>query len=352
MRQGGRERLPVYRQQLAMCRQRGFALLELAIALLIATLLAVFAADRFAQRGRDAVVEGYVAWMASVHHAAQRYIEHNAASWFKSGPAAHIQGFADPRSPTLLELKAAGMLSAGFPLQGMRGLGAHIKLVFSADCPSDLCRVEALVFSDAPLGRDTTRSHNLSAIAHWLSSSSGKGGAVMPERPATIAGAAFSFSNPPVAGMAPLLPGTVAMAVTAEQLESAAYLRVRDERDPQFQGAATVKGSLTTGGVLHVQDHLHIQTQAMLKTACPVEGAIVRDSYAGLLVCHYGQWNSAGGSGGGGYSTNSLAGCVEAAANPVTGSCTCPLDYVPVRIADSTSAVPSEGRTRGYICVG
>src|SRR5690606_35647975 len=153
-------------------------------------------------------------------------------------------------APTLPELKAAGLLSAGFPLQGMRGLGAQRRLIFS-DCPSDLCRVEALVLSNMPFGGlDSAPSHSFPAIAHWLSSSSGKGGAVMPNRPGEIAGAAFSFSNPPVVGMAPLPPGTIALAVTAEQLESLAYLRVGDERDPRFQGAASVKGNLSTGGVL------------------------------------------------------------------------------------------------------
>lgn len=335
-----------------MGSQRGFALLELAVALLIATLAAVFAADRFARQARDAMAEGHAVWMASLRHAAQGYVERHAGVLAEQGGAARLEGFADAWAPTLAELKAAGLLSAGFPAQGARDLGGRVRVMRSGDCPSPSCRLEVLVHSDAPLGRDASPGHRPSMVAHWLRVSSGQGGAVMADRPHMIGGPAFSYPNPPIAGMAPLPPGTVAMAVTAEQFENLAYLRVEDRRDPRFQGAASIAGDLSAGAALLVQDHVRIVSHARAQTPCAIDGAIVQERYGGLLVCRSGLWRSAGGSGGGGYSVNSLAGCVAAGVNPVTGECSCPPGHLPVRVADSTSAVPSEGRTRGYLCVG
>lgn len=335
-----------------MKRQRGFALLELALAVLIAMLAAVFTVDRFAERSREVMAEGHAAWMMALHHAVLRYVEQHGATLAAQGGAGPVAGFVDALVPTQAELKAAGFLAAGYPEQGTRGVGAGIRLLPRGDCPSDSCHIEALVYSDAPLGQDHARTHNLAMVAHWLSVSAGRGGAVMPHRTHLVGGPAFSFSNPPVAGMARLPPGTVAMAVTAEQLQNLPYLRVGDSRDPDFQGAASVAGNVRTQGALSAREHLFIEAQAYALTACAPEGAIVRERFGGLLVCRGATWRSAGGMGGGGYSINNLSGCVAAAANPVTGDCSCPADYVPVRIADSTSAVPAEGRTRGYLCVG
>ncbi|WP_397475439.1 prepilin-type N-terminal cleavage/methylation domain-containing protein [Pusillimonas sp.] len=332
-------------------RQRGFALLELTIALLIATLLAVFAADRFAQRGRDAMAENHAVWMASLQQAVMRYLERYAGALVEQGEAAQLAGFSDPLRPTPAELRVAGFLAPGFPLHGARGVGAGVQLIRGADCPSEACRLDALVYSDQPMGIDVSRAHHPSMVAHWLLVSKGSGGAVMEDRPHTVGGAAFSFPNPPVVGMAPLPVGTVALAVTAEQLDSLAYLRVRDHRDPQFQGSASIAGNLSTQSALYVEQHLHINTEAVAQTLCALEGVVVQEQHGGLLVCRAGRWASAGGRGGGGYSLNSLSGCTATGLNPVTGSCSCPPGYGPVRIADSTSAVPSEGRTRGYMCV-
>lgn len=333
-------------------RQRGFFLLELAVALLIATLLAVFAADRLAERGRETMVENHVAWMGSLRQGVQRYIESHAPVLVEQGRAAQVAGFNEALAPSLPELKAAGFLAVSFPMQGVRGLGARVQLVPGEDCASGSCRLEALIYSDAPLGRDASRPYRPSMVAHWLAVSAGRGGAVMPDRLHAIGGAAFEFNNPPAGGMAPLPPGTVATAITAEQLQSLAYLKVGDHRDPRFQGAASIEGDLSTNATLYVQEHLRIGSQASAQAPCATDGAIVQEALGGLLICRNGQWRSAGGRGGGGYSINSMTGCAAVAANPVTGTCSCPNGYLPVRIVDSTSAVPSEGRTRGYMCVG
>jgi hypothetical protein len=174
-------------------------------------------------------------------------------------------------------------------------------------------------------------------------------------RPDQVAGAAFIFPNPPAADINLLPVGTIAMAITPEQLALADFLRVGDTRDPDFQGKATVKGDITAQGSLLAQNYVHIGAQEQALTACGVVGAVARELYGGLLVCRGNKWRSAGPGGGGGFSINSLYGCGTSlglsTANPVTGLCTCPVDYDKVLISDSGPHDAPEGRTRGYLCV-
>lgn len=334
-----------------MAKQQGFALLELIVALLIATVLAVFAAERFAQRNKELMAQGHAVWMAGLRQATLRYLEQHGVALHVNGDHAFISGYSDPMSPTLDELKGAGLLARGYPAFGARAVGARIQLLRSGNCPQNPCRLDALIYSDTSLAVNS--EHDGPALtAYWLAASQGLGGAVMFGREHTVGGPSFSFSNPPASNMSTLPVGTVALAITDEQLNSLAYLRVRDDRDPDFQGSASIAGHVGIGGRASIRDHIYIETQADAHAFCADAGAIVRERYGGLLVCRSGRWRSAGGSGGGGYSVNTMTGCISAAANPVTEACSCPPDYTPVLISDSTSAIPAQGRTRGYMCVG
>src|SRR3546814_6016603 len=68
----------------------------------------------------------------------------------------------------------------------------------------------------------------------------------------------FGFPNPPDAGIPALPVGTIAMAVTAEQLEGSRFLRVRDDRDPAFQGSASVQGNIGTQKSLMAGEYLFL----------------------------------------------------------------------------------------------
>jgi len=334
-------------------RERGFALLELVAAMLVATLLAVWGASLLMNRLTDASAAATAQWMMSTRHAVQAYLErHHAALRNAAAPSdlAHL-GFGDWRNPTLAELKAAGLLSAQFPERGPQNLEVALRTVRSGGCPGEACVVEALVHAREPL--QMSGGHvDEPRIAQWLLSAQGLGGSVHRQSPQHVGGAAFRFGNPPSADVPTLPVGTIAMAVTAEQL-SAAYLRVGDDRDPRFQGVTmTVAGDILAGASLAVERQFFLGDQAQERAACGREGLVARNPEGGLLVCQTGMWLPGGGRGGGGYSENTLTGCATATRNPVTGTCSCPTGYRVVRISQSGSVAAPEGLTRGYLCVG
>jgi hypothetical protein len=344
-----------------MHRQQGFAMLELAAAVLVATLLVVWAASALVHKINDAAAQSSAVWMLAIKKGAQGYLERHATQLALASQTSALseQGYANWARPSLAELKADQLLSPGFPEQGAAGLGAAVVVMRSGVCPGADCRLEALIYASKAFTHRASGAADEQMVAQWLMASQGWGGSVKPSNPHVISGAAFAFPNPPAPGTDKLPIGTVAMAVTSEQLSGLDFLRVRDQRDPQFQGEASVKGDIHAQASLTVQKHLFVEAQNNFMTSCAADGAIASEPGGGLLVCRNGRWRSAGRRNAGAYMVNSKRGCRDAdgksTANPVTGACSCPVGSKEQGVSDSGPDSESDpallGRTRGYVCI-
>lgn len=330
--------------------------MELALALLIASLLAALGVQTLVNRLDDAQARSAAVWMEAVHKAVLAYVRRHGPEIQEAlaTDALAEHGYPDWRSPTPAQLIQAGLLSPGMP-QATRLTGAaRVSVWRRGDCPGDGCTVEALVHGERPL-RDAKRDQPDEAMmAQWLLAAQGQGAAVHPGDPSRIRGAAFSFSSTLPDG-AVLPVGTVGMAVTAEHQALWSFLRVRDRRDPDFQGPLSVAGGVQGGGDVALAGQLVIGAQGRDTMACSTEHAVVHDVAGGLLVCRQGRWRSASRMGGG-YGYNMLYGCETMdgmrTANPVTGTCSCPVYTATVRIFDSGPRPAPEGRQIAYLCVG
>lgn len=334
--------------------QRGFALIELMVAALIATLLAVWASEVMVRRTQEASAEAAAVWMQAVRLSAERYISRHADS-LRQAPQladAGIEGVADAAAPGLEELKQQGMLASGFPEAHGRDLQVAVRVLRSGDCPGDECRLDALIYSTRALDKVLAGRSHEGLLAYWLMAAGGKGGVVSYADPGQLKGAAFALPNPPLPGMPVLDSGTVALMVGLGGAFSYPWLKVGDTRNPDFGADVSVAGNVVSNEAVRAQGSLWLGERAYAGAMCPENGLIVREHYGGLLVCRSYQWVSAGGRGGGGYSVNTVSGCVAMAANPVTGLCSCPAGYTVVLIADSGPKADAEGRTRGYLCAG
>ncbi|NGM87797.1 prepilin-type N-terminal cleavage/methylation domain-containing protein [Parapusillimonas sp. SGNA-6] len=338
---------------MAAATQRGFALLELAVAMLLATLLAVWGASLMANRIADASAQANAAWMLSVKGAVRAYLARYGPALALADHAGVLGGYADWSAPTLTELKADGMLSVGFPMRIAPGGGAAIRLLRHGGCPGPDCLVDVLIHSETPFVHQGTSRPDEQLIAQWMIAVQGWGGWVSAAQPGVLRGPSYQFPNPPAAGP-PLAPGTVALAVLAGQDGGFEYLRVRDTRNPDFQGSATIKGDVVAGADLRVGRYLYVEAIEMFATPCDLPGAVARERDGGLLICRDQRWSTASRTGGGGFSTNAVHGCRNAEGyptfNPLTDACSCPGMSAMVQISDS-GPNPSEGRTTGYLCV-
>lgn len=337
-----------------MRRQKGFALIELVLAAALALVIAIWGAQALSHRINDAGAQHHARWMLMVRHAVLAYLEREGERLRQAVLASDLltQGYHDWASPQLHELKTAGLLTTGFP-EHMRPLdGVRIRILREGECPGDDCRLGAVLHSQrAYMKAEGVVDEQM--LAQWQLASEGLGGIVHPSQPLLIRGSTFQYPNPPDTGPA-LQAGTVAMAVSDAQLRHLDYLKVRDDRNPEFQSDATVAGNINAGGVVSVGDYLRFGSSGQWLHACPETGALTHDPQAGLLICKDGIWDIVANRGGG-YSTNSHYDCFtpegRSSANPVTGSCSCPLGYSMVPISEGGSEESGRGITRGYLCV-
>lgn len=337
--------------------QGGYALLELTLAMLIASVLAAWGMQSLVNRIDDAEAQSAAVWMEAIYKAVVAYVRHHGtAIQSAAGPAVlSAQGFADWQRPTVQEFVHARFLSPGIPVATRLTGAARISVWRRGECPGDHCVVEALVHGERPLARSPGGSPDQAMIAQWLLAAQGNGAAVHADDPSRLRGAAFALSN--VLPDGTVLPmGTVGMAVTAEHLPLWSYLRVRDPRDPDFQGGLSVQGDVLGGGDVALSGQLVIGAQGHDGEDCATDNAVVHEAEGGLLVCRLGRWRAASRGGGGGFAYNTLHGCAGAdgvsTVNPLTGACSCPWYAVAVRFLDTGPRPYPEGRQYAYLCVG
>ncbi len=338
----------------AAARQRGFSLLELALALALTALIAIWASSQVAHRIEDAAARSTGVWLAQVRGAMEQALMRHFDAW-AAGQAPHGEGgaalFLDPMAPTVDELRRTGALPSGFPLQSALGQGARIRVVRTATCPGQPCRLDALIYADKPLLKTGTQYPDLAAIAVVIEAAGGYGGAVWPTAPDALRGAAFSFANPAAPDAAAYPAGTVASWAGLERSEADRYVKLRDTRDPDLQG------NLTVAGRLRASEYLELQGQASAGQNCSEAPAgIARSGSGELLSCQSGLWQQASGGGfGGAFSINHIRGCFQVSgqstANPRTGACSCPPGYSAVMVSAGGVWDADVGWTTGYICM-
>ncbi|MHA3902957.1 hypothetical protein ACTPOE_05130 [Castellaniella sp. WN] len=345
--------------------QRGALLLEFMIAAALGLALTIWAGQEWAQRARTLQARSLAAWMGVARDAAEAFLAHHAADLASAGDADVLagQGYADWTAPRWDELRAAGLLAGGWQAAGPLRRTLGLRVVREGECPGPSCRVWALVHA-RPALRTAAGGVDEALVAEWLQAAEGRGLVVWPRRPGFLSGAGLLVPVPEE-GVPDWMPGVVALAArapvgqgsgTGAGGDDGAYLRVRDARDPDLQGDATIQGVVRSGTRLVARDSLQLEQGWGVGEACAPEGALgrVREG-AGVLACQQGFWSLVARPAGGGYMLNSRRGCFSAmgvpSVNPVTGACSCPTGYVMAQVAESGSVAAPEGLTVGYLCL-
>jgi len=346
-----------------MRRQKGVALLELAVAAAIAAMLAVWAASLLVNRAEDARAEAAGRWLLAIRAAAidMMLTQSDALAGIGTAPP----GYADPHAPTLAELRQGGHLAVDFPLFSPFGQTAEIRILTGTGCPGDACRPDVLVTTlAAPPGADAV---DPAAMGQVLMASQGYGGAVHAQSPERLRGALFDLPNP-VTGSSVAYPvGTVAVHGGGEAGLHARFVRLRDWRDPDLQGGLSIRQGVQAGGNVTVDGKvtatgaltggtLGLQASAVPGSACAAPGLFSRTASGALLSCQAGRWRASEGGFGGAYAVNSRYGCRSeygvSMANPRTGKCSCPSGYAAVVVSEGRMYSEEQSFIRGYVCVG
>lgn len=336
-------------------RQAGFSLVGMILALAITTAVAIWASNEVVHNIEASAARSMGVWMTQIRLAVAGVLSRHAEALIQGDPPLDTQGrplFADVWRPTLVELRGHGHLPADFPDQSAMGLGADIWIARTPSCPGDPCRVDGLIYTDKPVLKKGTQVPDQIAMASVIEAAGGYGGAVWPEAPSQLRGAAYNFPNPLAAGAPAYMPGTLALwaGAGAGLPDLSGYVKIRDTRDPDLQGKLSVAGDLAAGG------HVTVGAREIPGHPCGAQpGALATSSVGQLLSCESGVWMQASGGFGGAFSTNYPLGCFHytgvSTANPRTGQCSCPEGYAGVIISAGGKWTETEGWTTGYVCV-
>lgn len=335
--------------------QAGFSLVGMALALAITTAVAIWAANEVVHGIEAAAARSSGVWMTQIRMAVAGVLSRHSDAMSKGEAPVDAQGlplFADASRPTLAELRGQGRLPADFPDQSALGFGADIRISRTPTCPGEPCRLDGIVYADKPLLKKGTQLPDPIAMAAVIAAADGYGGAVWPDTPSQLRGAAYSFANPLAAGAPAHAPGTLALWAGAGDAQSdlSGYVKMRDTRDPDLQGKLSVAGNLDAGG------YVTVGAREVPGHACGAQaGALATSGVGQLLSCESGVWMQASGGFGGAFSINYPLGCFHytgvSTANPRTGQCSCPEGYAGVIVSAGGKWTETEGWTTGYVCL-
>lgn len=252
-------------------RQRGFLMLEVTLALLLAGVAAGLGIQASLRAQDLASAQSQADALGFVRNAAEtlvqeKYLDYQAGNPISRNGVTLASGTSSGQSlqPTIVQLKAMSLgidqaAEQGF-FKSLANATYQINIqrlpVGCAAAPNPvsgvLCQISGTVCFTAPVrpfGAPANETDGF-AIGGMLSRLGGNGGASIEGVEANITGVGGSWSVPnPIAGTP---AGIVCARFGFGSSGLASFLRLNDTRDPGFQGGVTVDGLTSTGVTLQV----------------------------------------------------------------------------------------------------
>jgi len=363
----------------AVKREGGFALLELIIAMALASLLALWGGSFWMQQAEDAAAQSTGVWLLTLKKAVDQMLVRQAdqlVGIVQVDPGG--SGYRDIWQPTIAELIAAGHLSKGFPSKPALGYEAHVRVFMpQGPCLTRGCKIEALVWAQ-PVAGQLRQANDTNRLGKLMTALEGQGASVHPFLPQRIKGAIIDRPNPPSAELAPLPIGTIAANSFYDSTQYAHFVRQNDLRDTALKGKLEVAQGISTpadvlagaalraGTRISAGEYLQVGALAAEGGVCEAQGLIGRGADGNLLLCHQGRWQLSGGSFGGAYLTHSWRSChgnrhlaeflfwnqsEVNMVNPKTGQCNCPAGFSPMLVAAWRPQEQETGEYRSFLCL-
>jgi len=360
-------------------RARGFALLELIVAMALASLLALWGGSFWMQQAEDAAAQSSGVWLLTLKKAVDQMLVRQAdllVGIVQAEP--NGSGYRDIWRPTISELIAAGHLSKGFPMKPPVGYEARVR-IFAPEgaCLTRGCKIEALVWAEPSAGQ-LRQANDINRLGKLLTALEGQGASVHPFLPQRIKGPIIDRPNPPSAELTALPIGTIAALSFYDSTQYAHFVRQHDLRNTALNGKLEVAKGVTTpadivagaavraGTRISAAEYLQVGALAEQGNTCEAPGLIGRGVDGNLLSCHEGRWQLSGASFGGVFLTHSWRSChgnrhlaefmlwnVSGVnmVNPKTGQCNCPAGYSPMLLAAWRFQDHESGEYRSFMCL-
>jgi prepilin-type N-terminal cleavage/methylation domain-containing protein len=249
-------------------KARGFAMIELILALTISAFLAIYANAKIAQESKTSIAQGAGTYLSVITSAVQ---VHLTANWNLYSAGSAIPGVALPLNPTIAELQALGRLRPGFPLVMPTRQTARIDIL-RQNCPGANCSLTATVCTNTPVAFDST-TVNWDMANTMFEAQQGSGGQSRINDGANIRGPALNVPNP-LGNVEGIVCGSTMLDTTLYNK----FVLINDTRDPNLFGPLTVAGLTTLNGGANingpttVNNTLSVSGQATFGPCITLEG--------------------------------------------------------------------------------
>lgn len=254
---------------------RGFALLELIIAISLASIITIFANARMAREMDETLAKGSATYLSTIANAAQQHVLLNFFEYANSLP---VTGVVQPLLPTLPELAALGRLNGGFPTgaSSMPTRQTAAVTINRVNCPGPTCQLQILACTTTPvtLGAPDVRFDLASSMVMEMG---GTGGQSLMGQGAVIRGPVINAVNP-YGNTEGIVCSTGAVDTALFQM----FVRMSDTRDPNFQGPLTVAGATTLNGATVINNTLGVGGPATLNGVTTINNNLTVTGTAAL----------------------------------------------------------------------
>lgn len=275
-------------------RQRGFALLELAIAAMLLTLGAVWMASRLNNDLEDAGARATGRYLLAIKGAVQELmVEHfdllsgyppsTGSPGGTAAPAWLAQAL--PLELSVAQLKqarapgAAAYLPGDFPPAPVYGGEVRVRLWREGLCPGPACKLQAIVHTAAPVRGDASVSFSPELVGLIMLATDGYGGHAPAGAAHRLRGAIFDVPNP----MGDIA-GIVAVSASLDTTLFHQFVRQGDTRPVWLRNDLHVSGVVASAG------GLALETAVQAGAGCGREGLYAMTAGQSLAMCLSGTW--------------------------------------------------------------
>ena len=293
-------------RKISQCQNRskmaGYLLIELALFLVVTSILTATQVTRIHEALENSLAEGTGQYMLALQSAVNRYQSEYDTELKNATP---ITGFVNPLQPTMTELIAAKYLPAGFGLKSPLGL-VFVNSLARDSCPGVSCSINGVTYSTSGY-RDVGNIVRTDLLGIAVAKVGVDAGQSMAETPTRITGYASSYNIPNPSGSTVGIlairtgasSGLNSMLTQFYKLDGSRKLTgtmdannndIRNVKDLLSTGVVTMKDAIVNGSIL-------MSGSSIAGSACVAgdTGKLKKSSTGdGLVICNAAVWEQVG----------------------------------------------------------